>query len=240
MKPSQVKAVVRRSIPGAARVHRAYVDWSYSHRPAARRRLFELFFRENLWDDPDTASGPGSNLEQTEVLRAELPRLWSELGISRLADVPCGDFYWMSLIVDELDYYFGGDIVGELVASARERAHEQCDFAVFDLLSDEFPPVDAILVRDVLGCFSNRDVMTALRNVSRSSARYLLTTTFPGEPSQDIITGGWRPLNLAAPPFSLPEPLHLIDERSTIAGFEGKRLGVWEIDRLREHLGGRR
>jgi hypothetical protein len=224
---------VRKHVPGAAHARRAYLNWAYSRRPAARAKLFQTFAQENRWGDPDTISGPGSNLEQTQVIREELPKLWVELNIRRLADIPCGDLYWMSMIVDRLDYYFGGDIAPEAVERARGVAPAHCEFAVFDLLNDTFPTVDAILVRDAFVALSNRDVATALGNVRRSSARYLITTTFPDKLPQDIVTGGWRPLNLTAPPFSLPEPLRLINERSTLTDyFADKSLGVWEIGQL--------
>lgn len=234
---SAARSIVRERVPGAARAYRAYLRWASSHRSSVRRRPFERIARSNEWGDPSTISGPGSNLEQTEAVREELPKLWTELGIRRLADAPCGDFYWMSSIVENLDYYFGGDIVPDVVTRARERAPDWCEFRVFDLLTDEFPPVDAILIRDGLGVFSNRDAEAVLRNVARSSARYLLTTTHPDKPSQDVITGGWRPLNLSAPPLSLPEPLRLIDERCTLGEvFADKRLGVWAIADVRTAL----
>jgi hypothetical protein len=224
---------LRDRLPLVAHLHRGYMSWAYSHRRAARIKLFQAFARENRWGDPDTVSGTGSNLEQTLAIREELPRWWDEFGIRRLADVPCGDFFWMSSIVGNLDYYFGGDIVFDVVWRARERAPAHCKFAVFDLLTDDFPDVDAVLVRDALVCLSNRDVARALRNIARSSARYLLTTTFPNEPQRDITTGEWRPLDLNAPPFSLPKPIRIMDERCSVPGFAGKRLGVWEVSELR-------
>ncbi len=228
--PARVRHFMRDHLPGAGRMHRAYLGWAYSHRPAARMKVFRSFYRETRWCDPQ-------NFERTQAIREALPMLWAELGIRRLADAACGDFFWMSTIVDHLDYYFGGDIVPELVELARERAPAQCEFGVFDFLTDEFPPVDAILSRDVLIMLSDRDVEAALRNVCRSSARYFIATTFPDASPQDITTGGWRPLNLSAPPLSLPEPFRLISERSTLPGLETKSLGVWEIEGVRARLG---
>jgi hypothetical protein len=197
-------------------------------------KLFRSIAEHNHWEDPDSVSGAGSNLAQTEAIRQELPRVWAELGIRRLADVPCGDFYWMSRIAHHLDYYFGGDIVPEVVESARQHASSHCEFGVFDLMTDRFPEVDAVLARDGLVHLSNRDAITALRNVCSSTARYLITTTFPKKEPQDIITGDWRALNLNAPPFSLPEPVALINERCTQPGdFADKSLAIWDIGTLR-------
>ena len=239
-----IRTAVKTSVPGAARLyhsyrslHRSYRSWAYRHRPSARTELFTSIADRNHWGDPDSVSGTGSNLLQTATLRAELPKLWAELSISRLADIPCGDFHWMSTIVHHLDYYFGGDIAPGVVAAARTRSPPHCDFAVFDLMVDRFPAVDAILARDVLVHLSNRDATTALENICRSQASYLITTTFPDKPGKDILTGEWRPLNLSAPPFSLPAPLRLINEHCTEPGDYGdKSLGVWSLAELRQHL----
>ena len=52
--------------------------------------------------------------------------------------------------------------------------------------------------------------------------------------NQDIATGGWRPLNLQAPPFSLPPPARMIDEQCL--GYGGlardKRLALWRLTEL--------
>jgi hypothetical protein len=35
--------------------------------------------------------GPGSSLEQTAVIRDQLPKLIAEPGINSVLDIPCGD-----------------------------------------------------------------------------------------------------------------------------------------------------
>ncbi|MEU7204009.1 hypothetical protein [Streptomyces sp. NPDC045470] len=76
-------------------------------------------------------------------------------------------------------------------------------------------------------------------HLSRST--YFATTTFTGRTgnADDIETGGWRSLNLCRAPFSLPAPLHLIDENCTEVyesekdgariehRFADKSIGVW-------------
>jgi hypothetical protein len=95
-----------------------------------------------------------------------------------------------------------------------------------------------ILCRDGLVHFSFREIRAALRNFRRSGAEHLLATTFVDTARNvDIRTGGgWRALNLQAPPFSFPPPLELVDERCTRCGgrYRDKRLGLWRIDALPE------
>src|SRR5215212_9991686 len=57
--------------------------------------VFDQIVAENYWRDPESLSGAGSNLRQTETLRRELPGLLSKLSIRSLLDAPCGDFHWM-------------------------------------------------------------------------------------------------------------------------------------------------
>jgi len=77
-----------------------------------------------------------------------------------------------------------------------------------------------------------RNIFQALSNLRRTGANYLITTTFLGDRSnEDIRTGEWRALNLQRPPFQLPAPLALIDERChhTDGIYADKRLGLWRF-----------
>lgn len=62
-----------------------------------------------------------------------------------------------------------------------------------------------------------------------------MTTALVGpRGNEDIVTGSWRALNLERRPFSLPAPLHAIDERCHHTGgiYADTRLGVWRIEDL--------
>jgi SAM-dependent methyltransferase len=201
-----------------------------------RRSAEETFsevFHNNEWGDPESVSGVGSNLQQTRVVRAELPGLLREIGARSLLDVPCGDFHWMALVELPVERYIGGDLVAELVARNQERyGGPGREFRRLDLLSDPLPRADAVFCRDCLVHLSHADVRTALRNIRASGAEYLITTTFPEQRrNRDIVTGEWRPLNLQAAPYGFPPPLRLIDEQSTDAGalYPDKSLAVWRV-----------
>ncbi|HEU4882478.1 MAG TPA: class I SAM-dependent methyltransferase, partial [Longimicrobium sp.] len=190
-------------------------------------------FRTNYWGDPESVSGVGSNLQQTAVVRAELPRLLRELGARSLLDVPCGDFHWMRLVELPVEQYIGGDLVAELAALNQERyGRPGREFRRIDLLSDPLPRADAVFCRDCLVHLSHTDVHTALRNLRTSGAEYLITTTFPAQRrNRDIVTGEWRPLNLQVAPFGFPPPLQLVNEQSNESGglYPDKSLGVWRV-----------
>jgi SAM-dependent methyltransferase len=227
-----------RQVPGLRWAYRKAYDLSL--RMKSSEQVFTDIYRHNKWFGTDSVSGVGSDVVQTSVIVEEIPRLLKEFSIETLLDVPCGDFFWMSRIELGTVHYVGGDIVQELVErNLREHARPGVDFRRIDLTSDDLPEADLVLVRDCLVHLSYEDIDRALRNICKSRARYLLTTTFPGRTNHDIPTGRWRPLDLQSPPFGLPAPERLINEGCTEAGaqFRDKSLALWQIDDLAASLG---
>ena len=192
---------------------------------------FARIYRKNKWRDPESVSGPGSNLEQTAMIRRELPGLLSELKVNRLLDVPCGDFNWMKEVTLPLEQYIGGDIVAELVSRNQEQyGGPGRSFLPLNLLKDELPQVDLILCRDCLVHFSFADIERALARMRASGSKYLLTTTYTRvEQNRDILTGEWRTLNLELAPFDFPVPLRVIDEQCPDPRYADKHLALWTL-----------
>jgi hypothetical protein len=203
-------------------------------KPSAEQ-VFTHIYANNVWGDAESASGVGSNLEQTRLLREKLPALLHELGVQRMLDIPCGDFHWLGRVELGVASYLGADIVAPLVAAnqakyGRDEAGKSIAFAALNLLADPLPCVDLVLCRDCLVHLSNADVRQALAQIKRSGSTYLLTTTYPTRANdKDIRTGEWRPLNLQAAPFALPPPTLAILEGCTERNgrFPDKTLALW-------------
>ncbi len=126
--------------------------------------------------------------------------------------------------------YFGADVVPEIIERNRtEFAGSDRKFLVLDLVKDELPTVDVLLVRDCFIHLPNKMILRALQNIHHTSIRFLVTTTY-GEVSEniDIELGGFRHLNLQMPPFNLPEPEQLHRE---VEG-SGKSMGIWKVSDL--------
>jgi len=195
--------------------------------------FFTEVYVKGLWGTVESRSGNGSNLKQTTTIREHLSILFRSLGVKRLLDAPCGDFYWMNRVELDVDEYIGADIVRELIEENRRRYEEPSrKFIVLDITEDEIPKVDLILCRDCLVHFSFRDISSTLENIKRSGSTYLLTTTFSErDKNEDIYTGDWQPYNLQQPPFNFPEPVSLINENCTIGDgiYADKCLGLWKI-----------
>lgn len=213
----------------------AVLGWMKSLRPSP----FDNAYKKNSWGGSESRSGTGSSLEQTRVVRKYLAELVDRRGIQTLVDVPCGDFFWMKE-VPFVGQYIGLDIVNKLIEDNRSRhqaPHRR--FEVVDIVSAVPPAGDLVVCRDLLVHLSYRDAKSALKNLSSSGSKWLLTTTFPGtKMNRDIRTGQWRPINLELPPFSFPPPVELVNEECTEAGgaYADKSLGLWKIESLQSSL----
>jgi SAM-dependent methyltransferase len=172
---------------------------------------FTEIFDKNLWASPESVSGGGSEMQNTEVIRRELPYLIQKFGIKSILDIPCGDWNWMKSVDLCGASYIGADIVEPLVQKNKWQ-YRDVDFRVLDITKDTLPKVDLIFTRDCLGHLSNDNVLRALRNCQESGSKYLLATSFTKWSSNpDILDGGWKCINLMIEPFQL-NPIYLINE----------------------------
>jgi hypothetical protein len=111
--------------------------------PAQR---FQRIRDTNLWGAAASASGLGSEMNATTVLRAELTRLLKRLGVVSLLDAPCGDAGWINQA--DLDVrYAGVDIVPSLIEALQARAAAGeivGEYRLADITRDSLPRCDAI------------------------------------------------------------------------------------------------
>lgn len=209
----------------------------------AREKLgdkFSYIFETNLWGAEQTVSGLGSDVHSTRYVRAAVEQVCREYHIKVLLDLPCGDVAWIHEAKLPIREYIGADIVPEIIEQNRSRVDlHKTDYAtrfeVLDLTRDPLPRADLILCRDCLVHLSFANVRSALNNIARSRADYLLTTTFPEhDANADVEDGDWRLLNLERPPFSLPKPLAIFNEHCDEEGgaFADKSLALWSVATL--------
>lgn len=199
----------------------------------AEEAVFRDTFRQNTWGSEESHSGVGSTLEQTNVIREELPRIVKKYDIKSFLDLPCGDFNWMRHVDLCVERYIGADIVKDIVkANAAKYGGAGCEFKQINLLRSRLPPVDLIFCRDCLVHLSFEDVQKAIANLHRSGIKYLLATTFTNrEANRHIQTGDWTPYNLQVMPFWFPEPIEIVNENCIefYPDFTDKSLGLWRI-----------
>lgn len=238
-----VKSTAAR-VPGLRKAYHAII------RPLKHRRLrklsvqdvFSEIYHSNYWSSSESVSGIGSNLEQTAHLRAMLPKVFRQLNVRTMLDVPCGDFNWMRHVdLSGIDY-LGCDLVPEIVDKNQQYASPSVRFEQRNLIADPLPARDLILCRDCLVHFSFEHIAAALSNMVRSGSRFLATTTYPQKTgNRDIATGDWRALNLEAAPFRFPAPELMIVEGSTEGDhYSDKGLAIWNLQELSELIVGPR
>lgn len=197
---------------------------------------FKEIYRIGWWNENrESASGSGSTLQNTRLIREALPGFLRRHGITSMLDAPCGDFNWMQTVSFPDGFsYIGGDIV-QSVVDANRAAHPGHSFCQIDLTTGPLPEVDLLFCRDCLFHLSYEDIFRALDVFVRSGIPMLLTTTMPQVPeNRDIETGRHRLLNLSAPPFNLPDP------RESLTDFEPPRvpkvMGLWTREDVRNAL----
>lgn len=233
----RLRTLLTRTFPGAAGLYKATRSRLERLRAGdGDVQVFDRIIAENRWQDPDSASGTGSNLKQTDRLRRELPAILSRLHARTLLDAPCGDFHWMQHVALDGIAYTGVDVVATMIEGCQAAfGSPSRQFMCRNILTDSLPQADAILSRDCLSHLSNAHAFTALRNFSSSGATWILATTYPSRSRNwDIVTGSWRPINLCAAPFNFPPPVDALVEGSTEydGDFADKTLAVWRLDAL--------
>lgn len=199
--------------------------------------VFDKAADNNKWHNEETLSGEGSTFANTAVIRAELETLLNS--IDTLVDVGCGDCNWITSIPFTGDYY-GVDASKKLIKSNNTLfASKHRQFDCINAISEDLPAGDLYLCRDMLVHLCNMDVARVLANIYLSSKEggTFIATTFPNQQENtNIQTGGWRPLNLQLPPFILPDPITIINEKYDHIDYCDKSLGIWPTSALRKFV----
>lgn len=219
-------------------IYRAYTEYKIGHnyRESHAPAVFAKINSENKWGGKESVSGKGSDFAQTQKIIKEIPLLLEKYKIKTLLDLPCGDHNWMKEINLTNVTYIGGDIVESLVTKNNlAYGSDKKKFLHIDIINDDLPEADLILVRDCFVHFSYENIIKALYNIKKNNIEYILTTTFTWTRSNyDITTGNWRPLNLFKKPFNFPKPKEIIVEGCTESGgqYFDKSLALWRIEDL--------
>ncbi len=231
-----MKKFIKKITPLA--LYRAYRAWKVAKfKNKSAKEVFTEIYNTNYWKSSESISGEGSEMKQVAVLIQELNQLIKNKQIKTLLDIPCGDFNWMRKVDLSNVEYYGADIVESLIKKNIEENKESQNlrFEVLDLMKDDLPKNDLIIVRDCLVHLSYDDIFKSIENIKKSGSKYLFTTTYPSHKTNfDIVTGDWRRLNLLEKPFNFPKPILIINENCTEGNgeFSDKSMLLWEINQL--------
>ncbi len=219
------------------------------------KNIFTDIYDNNGFGSLESKSGPGSTLDETQKLRESIKKLIKDKNIKSVVDIPCGDFNWMKEIVFNFENYIGGDIVKKAIDENNERySNNRIKFIEFDILNDEIPTGDLLIVRDIIGHFPIEDGVKILKNILNSKCKYLLSTTwakkigndwFPCEQNdvhrenEGVEYGRFYPVNLMSNPFNLPSAEIYLEEDVIVDNFENgnrKTLAFWDLDKIRNNI----
>jgi len=197
------------------------------------QEIFNGIYQRNAWRGA-SVSGPGSSGDACAALIERLPAIFKRLEVKSLLDIPCGDYNWMRRVDLSGVQYIGADIVGELVERTRKQhGGGSAEFMRLDITESDLPACDMVFCRDCLPHFSFADIRRAVANILRSGCRYVAATTFTErKQNSDVVTGGWRPLNMAIDPLCFGEPLEIINENLT-GQHADKSIAIWNAEKLK-------
>lgn len=209
--------------------------------------IFSSIYDNYGFGGEESRSGPGSTLHETEKIREKIKNLVKYKDIKSVVDVPCGDFNWMKEIVDSFETYHGGDIVQKCIdENIKNYSTDKINFSVIDLLNDNIPSCDLLIVRDVIGHYPIEDGKKIIDNILRSNCKYLLSTSWYNVIDSDYHKkhvnrgadyGRFYPVNLMSSPFNLPEPELIIEEDVEVEDFNKgnrKTLSFWNLEGIRK------
>ena len=170
-------------------------------------QTFNRIYNEGVWGR-DVAgkgtSGTGSTPEITREYRAYLQDFIKTHHVKSIVDAGCGDWSFSSTIDWAGARYLGVDIASDVIEAVRKK-HENANitFRVGDI-TEELPAADLLISKDVLQHLSNALVQKFVKNnLKRGKYKWVLLTNDRGRGNADTVPGGYRAIDLAAPPFDV-------------------------------------
>jgi SAM-dependent methyltransferase len=184
-------------------------------KPWSTKKAMEQVYEMNLWgsNTSDFYSGAGSH--HHEIVAPYIAVLDTFLTSFKhplvVCDLGCGDFNVGKELVKHTENYIAVDVVTDLIAHNKEKFKEEnLEFQCIDIVIDDLPAGDCVLLRQVLQHLSNTEVQSIVKKLH--DFKYVILTEHIPEgdfiPNKDIISGqGIRlkkqsGLNLLAPPFN--------------------------------------
>jgi SAM-dependent methyltransferase len=168
---------------------------------------FNRIYAEGTWGK-DVAgkgtSGTGSTLEITREYRAYVEDFIQTHNVKSVVDAGCGDWSFSRAIEWGDASYLGVDIASEVIATVRNKYEKgRITFQVGDI-TDELPAADLLISKDVLQHLSNTLVHKFIRNnLRKGKYKWVILTNDRGTSNRDVASGGYRAIDLAAPPFEV-------------------------------------
>ena len=207
-----------------------------------KQNKFSYIYKSKYWRGAEggSLSGGGSNEVSTNIFIGELTSFIKNQNIRNILDIPCGDWKWMSRLDLKDINYIGCDVVEDLIESNNNKYKKHnINFFSKNLINDELPNSDFIIIRDLLVHLDNKDIINSLINIKKYNYKYIGITNYPSLAiNQKRLFGDnfrlgdkWRAMNLTKEPFNLPEPDFNLSDKNNLSEIDkNKYISVWKYE----------
>ena len=168
----------------------------------------DIFARIYKLDSWALGSGPGSLPVANRPLTRLFESFIQENSVRSIVDFGCGDWQYMSEVDLHGADYVGFDVVDDLLGRNKllySRPNVRFEHSPSD--SDDLPPADLLLIKDVLIHLPNAFISRLMACAMYKYKFILAVNNRTGNASHynvEIQPGEFRPVDLSRPPFSLP------------------------------------
>jgi SAM-dependent methyltransferase len=187
----------------------AYFAITAINRQSPLTDTFNRIYAEGKWGKDVTGkgtSGTGSTLEITRQYREYVEDFMKTHAVKSVVDAGCGDWSFSSAIDWGDASYLGVDIASDVIAAVRKKhEHGKIKFQTGDITED-LPAAELLISKDVLQHLSNELVHKFIKNnLRKGKYKWVILTNDRNSRRQnlDTVPGGYRAIDLAAPPFEV-------------------------------------
>ena len=162
-------------------------------------------------------SGGGSSASRNLPYRAFLEQFISLNSISTVTDIGCGDWQFSRFINFDAVHYRGFDVVPLVVE--QNQARFSSDRVSFSLMPEKYEDIeggDLLIVKDVLQHLPDKTILEFKKSILPKFKFCLITNSYEklgDSQNRDIPAGGFRCLDLNAPPY-LFDGTYMLEYRS--------------------------
>ena len=167
-----------------------------SKTPWPTKDAMQQVYDMHLWGGKDFDFYSGSGSHDSHIIEPYLDAISTFLKSHNkkltVCDLGCGDFNIGKQLAKHTKNYIGIDIVENLIERNKTLFKaKNLEFHCLDIVEDDLPKADCIILRQVLQHLSNAEIETIIKKLS--NYKYVILTehipTGNFEPNKDIISG---------------------------------------------------
>jgi SAM-dependent methyltransferase len=145
------------------------------------KEIFSKIYARKMWGGEgfDYYSGHGSHLQaHIGPYIKSVSEFLAQFPIPKnVVDLGCGDFHVASQIRSNAGSYIACDVVDDLILRNKTTyANLDVDFRVLDIIEDDLPQGDVVIIRQVLQHLSNSEIMKVVGKLK--NFRHIVITEF--------------------------------------------------------------